>query len=157
MKEKIREKQIDEFIEIFSYFRIYVSNNENVYTALKNILQFASYNTKERLQTLINEIDEDKSLAPFVKFSDYYKNKTIEEVMVSLYEMICEGNELIYLNQFIRVFEEFKTQRNNDSKTKRYKVFDYLTLFSLVGSGILMIILVFGIINLLGDMNFNGF
>ena len=75
MKEKIREKQIDEFIEIFSYFRIYVSNNENVYTALKNILQFASYNTKERLQTLINEIDEDKSLAPFVKFSDYYKKQ----------------------------------------------------------------------------------
>lgn len=152
-----KERQIDEFIELFSYFRIYLSNNQNVYMALKAIKEFSSFETANRLDNLLSGIDEDKSIAPFIEFSSYYNNKTIDEVMISLYEMINEGNELLYINQFVRLFEEFKNRRNEDRKIKRYKSFDFLTILALVGSGVIMIILVFGVIGLLGDMNFNGF
>ena len=155
-KEK-NEKEITEFIELFSYLRIYISNRENVYVAINEIKEFASNETKERIERLLEDIDTNKTIAPFMKFAKYYNNRIIGEVMISLYESIDEGSNSLYINQFIKVFEEFKNNRAIDSKAKRYKSFDIFSTLSLLGSGVLMIILVIGVINLLGGMTENGF
>ena len=49
----------DEFIEIFSYLKIYIANKESVYKALTNIKAFASPRMLERLDDLTNEIDNE--------------------------------------------------------------------------------------------------
>ncbi len=152
-----KEKKLDhEFIEIFSYLRIYLYNQETVYTSLKNIKEFASSKMKERLDQLLADIDEDKTVQPFISFARLFQNKVIEEVMISLYEMVNSGNKDIYLNQFVKVFEDFKTRNEQEAEEKRYRKFDTLNMLSVVGSGYIMIVLSLTIISLLGEAT-NGF
>ncbi len=152
-----KEKKLDhEFIEIFSYLRIYLYNQETVYTSLKNIKEFASSKMKERLDQLLADIDEDKTVQPFISFARLFQNKVIEEVMISLYEMVNSGNKDIYLNQFVKVFEDFKTRNEEEAEEKRYRKFDTLNMLSVVGSGYIMIVLSLTIISLLGEAT-NGF
>ena len=151
------EKKLDnEFIEVFSYLRIYLYNEETVYTSLKNISEFASPKMKERIEQLLSDIDEDKTVQPFITFARLFKNKVIEEVMIALYEMVNSGNKDIYLNQFIKVFEDFKTRNENENEEKRYRKFDTLNMLSIIGSGYIMIILALCIVKLLGEAT-NGF
>lgn len=152
-----KEKKLDnEFIEIFSYLRIYLYNEETVYSALKNINEFASPKMKDRIEQLLSDIDEDKTVQPFITFARLFQNKVIEEVMIALYEMINSGNKDIYLNQFIKVFEDFKTRSENENEEKRYRKFDTLNMLSVVGSGYIMVILALCIVTLLGEAT-NGF
>lgn len=152
-----KEKKLDhEFIEIFSYLRIYLYNQETVYTSLKNIKEFASSKMKERLDQLLADIDEDKTVQPFISFARLFQNKVIEEVMISLYEMVNSGNKDIYLNQFVKVFEDFKTRNEQEAEEKRYRKFDTLNMLSVVGSGYITIVLSLTIISLLGEAT-NGF
>ncbi len=152
-----KEKKLDnEFIEVFSYLRIYLYNEETVYTSLKNISEFASPKMKERIEQLLSDIDEDKTVQPFITFARLFKNKVIEEVMIALYEMVNSGNKDIYLNQFIKVFEDFKTRNENENEEKRYRKFDTLNMLSIIGSGYIMIILALCIVKLLGEAT-NGF
>ena len=152
-----KEKKLDnEFIEVFSYLRIYLYNEETVYTSLKNISEFASPKMKERIEQLLSDIDEDKTVQPFITFARLFKNKVIEEVMIALYEMVNSGNKDIYLNQFIKVFENFKTRNENENEEKRYRKFDTLNMLSIIGSGYIMIILALCIVKLLGEAT-NGF
>lgn len=146
----------DEFIEIFSYLKIYISNKESVYKALMNIKEFASPAMLQRLDDLTNEIDNDKTIQPFITFSRKFKNKVIEEVMIALFELINNGNNEAYLNQFIKIFEDFKNRREREDKDKRFRLFDSINMMSLVGSGYIMIILSFCVIQLLGEAT-NGF
>ena len=152
-----KEKKLDnEFIEIFSYLRIYLYNEETVYSALKNICEFASPKMKDRIEQLLSDIDEDKTVHPFITFARLFQNKVIEEVMIALYEMVNSGNKDIYLNQFIKVFEDFKTRSENENEEKRYRKFDTLNMLSVVGSGYIMVILALCIVTLLGEAT-NGF
>ena len=152
-----KEKKLDnEFIEIFSYLRIYLYNEETVYSALKNISEFASSKMKDRIEQLLSDIDEDKTVQPFITFARLFQNKVIEEVMIALYEMVNSGNKDIYLNQFIKVFEDFKTRSENENEEKRYRKFDTLNMLSVVGSGYIMVILALCIVTLLGEAT-NGF
>ncbi len=152
-----KEKKLDnEFIEIFSYLRIYLYNEETVYTSLKNISEFASPKMKERLEQLLSDIDDDKTVQPFITFARLFQNKVIEEVMIALYEMVNSGNKDIYLNQFIKVFEDFKTRNEEENEEKRYRKFDTLNMLSIVGSGYIMVILALCIVLLLGEAT-NGF
>ena len=146
----------DEFIEIFSYLKIYIANKESVYKALTNIKEFASPRMLERRDDLTNEIDNDKTIQPFINFARKFKNKVIEEVMIALFELINNGNNEAYLNQFIKIFEDFKNRRENEDKDKRFRLFDTINMMSLVGSGYIMIILSFCVIQLLGEAT-NGF
>ena len=111
---------------------------------------------KERLDQLLADIDEDKTVQPFISFARLFQNKVIEEVMISLYEMVNSGNKDIYLNQFVKVFEDFKTRNEQEAEEKRYRKFDTLNMLSVVGSGYIMIVLSLTIISLLGEAT-NGF
>ncbi len=152
-----KEKRLDhEFIDIFSYLRIYLFNQETVYGALNNILEFSSPSMRVRIEKLLEDIDEDKSIEPFINFARQFKNKVIEEVMIALYEMVNSGNKDIYLNQFIKVFEDFKNRNEIEAEEKRYRFFDTINMLSIIGSAFIMIILSFSIISLLGEV-MNGF
>lgn len=152
MEDSKKAKNIDNFIEYFSYFRIYIFNGESVYSALEKTLEFSDYQIKGYVEGLISEINDDKTIAPFMRFSNFFNNKLIEEIMISIYEMIENGNDSNYINQFTSLFEDFKLRTNKENEAKRLGKFDKYTMSSLVGSGIIMIILVYGIINLIGTM-----
>ena len=143
---------INDFIDTFSYFRIYISNNRNVYISLKEISNYATSYVRGKLLELTNEIDEDKSLKPFLKFASYFNNKNVEEVMIAIYEMIDEGSNENYINQFIQTFTGFKIRILKTNEDKRLAKINFANSLSIVGIGILMVLIMLGIVSILGEI-----
>lgn len=145
-----------EFIEVFSYLRIYLSNSESVYRSLVQSSEYTSQQMKNEINTFVKEIDEDKTIKPFIKFSNLFKNKLIEEVMISLYQMIDGGFTNNYLNQFITLFDNFKNRYLNEDLHKRMKKMDLFNSLSLFGGAYIMLLILLLIINAIGGL-INGF
>lgn len=151
-KQEIEKNYINAFINYFSFFRIYIANGESVYLALNKTLEFASDNIKPFIEGLLAEIDKDKTIQPFIRFAANFKMKLIEDIMISVFEMVENGNNINYINQFTTIFENFKLRINRSNSESRFNKFDTFINSSLIGSGLIMIVLVYGIINLIGEI-----
>lgn len=156
IEDNKRRKLEIEFVEVFSYLRIYLVNKETVYTALKKANEYTSKEMNQLINNFLIKIDEDKSILPFLEFGRYFKNKTIEEVMISLYQMIDGGYADNYLNQFILIFENLRKRTNEENSHLRLKKLQNLNLLSLVGSGYLMMVMLIVIVSIIGELT-NGF
>ena len=148
----INTKNLQEFSVIFGYFRIFIRNGYSVYSALKEIVNFANPRLKKFLEELITEIDEDKTVQPFVKFAKRFNEIIIEEMMISIYQMIDDGQTSDYLVQFELIFDKFsdllyqKYLKNKDSRLAT------IASSSLIGSSYLMIVLTIGIVSIIGEV-----
>ncbi len=149
---KNHNKLIDDFINVFTYFRIYITNNRNVYSSLKEVSNYASPFIKSKLMKLLEDMDEDKSLQPFMDFASHFNSKKVDEVMISIYEMIDEGSDEAYVNQFVTTFMNFKQRVSKNNEEKRHSTFNTINSMSIIGVGILMILILFGIVSMIGDL-----
>jgi len=123
-----------------------------VYSSLNKTIDFANRKIKPLINGLLAEIDQDKSINPYLHFSNNFNNKLVEEIMISIFEMVENGSNFSYINQFTTMFENFKLRNNKANEEKRISIFDRYITTSLIGSGLIMIILVFGIVNLIGEV-----
>lgn len=149
---KLNRLNIEEFVHLFSFFRIYIKNGFNVYNALKEITIFANPNLKELLENLINEIDNDKTVKPFVEFARNFDDIIVEEMMISIYQMIDDGEQSNYLNQFEMIFDKFSDILAEKNLKRKDSSLGTLSSAPLIGSCFLIITLTLGVIGILGDM-----
>lgn len=152
MELQNKKNLILDFIEYFGFFRIYIFNKESVYKSLSSTVDLASKNLKPYIENLLSDINNDKTIKPYMDFANIFHDKLIEEIMISIYEMVENGTDSNYLNQFTTLFEDYKNRVTKEVLYKRISKYDLFINSSLVGSGLIMIILVFGIINLVGEI-----
>lgn len=141
-----KKKLETEFVHIFSYFAIFVKNGRPVYNALEDCLRYSSETMAEKIRTLLEDIDDDKSVTPYTKFSDNFDNLEIKQLLVSVYKMSVEGGGEEYLRQFDMLF----TALSNSNRTQRleneanhYGNFNFLPLIaSAISMGVIAIAVV---------------
>ena len=80
-----------EFVDIINYFEMFLSNNMNIYQAFKEVTPYASPWMSNKIERLLEEIDEDKTVRPFINFSKNFKSAVIENVMISIYQWLMMG------------------------------------------------------------------
>ncbi len=141
-----------EFVRVFSYLNIYLHNGLPVYTGLNNIVEFSSKEMKNRLRKLLKEIDEDKTVAPYVNFASDFPSLLVKEVMVSLYLIAEQGGAEVYMPQFEKTFDQLALEKRNFDKEKRIEKLNTLCFLPLVGSGTSMLMIVAGIVVLMRSM-----
>ena len=150
--EKKNVANLQEFATLFGYFRIYIHNGFSVYSALKELTNCANHDLKLMLETLLKEIDEDKSVQPFINFARKFNEIVVEEMMISIYQLIDDGETSEYLMQFELIFDKFSDllyQKNLRSKDSKLGT---LGSTPLIGSCFLIIVLTIGIISIIGDL-----
>lgn len=152
---KINTSNLLEFADLFGFFRIYIKNGYNVYNAIREIEKFANENLSELLQKLLDEIDEDKSVQPFINFAHNFEDIIIEELMISIYQMIDEGEQSNYLAQFDFIFDKFSEQLSEKELRKKDSRLGTLSSAPLVGSCFLIIVITIGVVSLIGEIT-NG-
>ena len=145
-------KNLQEFAVIFGYFRIFIRNGYSVYSALKELLSFANPTLKKSLEELINEIDSDKSVQPFVKFAKQFSEIIVEEMMISIYQMIDDGESSDYLIQFELIFDKFSNLLYEKYLRSKNSKLGTISSSPLIGSSFLMIVLTIGIISIIGEI-----
>ena len=145
-------ENLQDFATLFGYFRIFIHNGYSVYSALKELLNFANSDLEKGIQNLLDEIDSDKSVQPFIKFSKQFNEIIIEELMISIYQLIDDGESSDYLIQFELIFDKFseilysKYLKSKDSKLAT------LSSAPLIGSCFLIVVLTIGIISIIGGL-----
>lgn len=145
-------ENLQEFATLFGYFRVYLHNGFSVYSALKELLSFANKSLQKDLKELIDEIDQDKSVQPFVKFGKKFNEIIVEEMMISIYQMIDDGESSEYLSQFELIFDKFSDLLYEKYLKAKNSKLGALSNAPLVGACFLMIILTIGVISILGDL-----
>ena len=144
-------ENLREFAALFGYFRIYLHNGFSVYSALKELLNFANPTLKEYLKELLDEIDKDKSVQPFVKFGKRFNEIIVEEMMISIYQMIDDGESSEYLAQFELIFDKFSDLLYEKYLRSKNSKLGALSSAPLVGACFLMVVLTIGVISILGE------
>lgn len=152
MEEKQKIDNINDFVCLFTYFKTYLKNDYNVYSALKEISAFANPFSLEKFNILISEIDNDKSVEPFIRFAKNYDLLIIEQLMISIYQMIDQGNDSSYMRQFEILFTKLSEEQYQKEVERKNKRLSMLTSFPLIGSGLLIVLISIGVMQIIGDM-----
>ena len=151
-KADIIESHEDEFVTIISYFQIFISNNCNVYQSFQNILTYSSEWMQERIQLFLLNIDNDKTVKPFVDFAKNFQTPMAHNIMLSIYQMIDEGENGQHMMQFSIIFDQLSRSQHKARIDKKEKSLGGLSSFPLVGAGLITLLITFGIITIMGDM-----
>lgn len=145
-------KKQKEFIKLFTYFEIFIYNGFSVYTSLTNLVSFASPLSKNDLDVLIAQIDEDKTIRPFLVFGQSFSLLAIEQAMVAIYLMIDQGSNQRRLSQFSLLFEKITFEHYAKEAKKKEQGLDSLNIFPLIGAGLVTIMITFGILMSIGGL-----
>ena len=151
-KKAILDEREHEFIAIISYFQFFITNSYNVYQAFQSLIAYASPWMEEQIQSLIIEIDNDKSVKPFINFANKFKNNVASNVMMSIYQMVDEGENGLHMYQFRNLFQELSKSQQMDLIDAKERSMGSISSFPLFGAGAITVLLTFGIISVMGDM-----
>ena len=150
--ERLREKEhIDNFISLLSYFEIFISNGNNVYTAFRMLLPYSDMFIQDAISSLLSQIDVDKTIGPFINFASKFNDHIIESLMLSIYQMVDNGENVINLTEFDLIFNSIKEKHLDDQIESKRKSLDFFNSFPLIGAGAITIILSISMISIVGD------
>jgi hypothetical protein len=147
-----KEKFEAEFVHIFAYFSIFIENGFPVYPALSEAKRFASPALAEKMGKLLQGIDEDKTVTPFLAFAEIFPSLEIRQVMISIYKMAEEGGGEAYIRQFQTIFASLASQKRKDLLGKTKSRLEGLCFLPLIDSGVTMGLIVIGIVIVIGDL-----
>ena len=151
-KKAILDEREHEFIAIISYFQFFITNSYNVYQAFQSLIAYASPWMEEQIQSLIIEIDNDKSVKPFINFANKFKNNVAGNVMMSIYQMVDEGENGLHMYQFNSLFQQLSKSQQMELIDSKERSMSSISSFPLIGAGAIAVLLTFGIISVMGDM-----
>lgn len=152
IEKRQKQDNLLEFVNLFTFFRMYIRNGFGVYTSLQEVSKFANPSLQELMKKLIEEIDKDKTISPFMNFAHNFDELVVEEIMISIYQMIDDGTNSNYLMQFELIFDKFSEILHKGQLDSKDKKLSTLTSSALFGSAYLIVMITMGVINLLGVM-----
>ena len=151
-KKEILDSHEDEFVTIISYFQIFIRNNKNVYQAFQSALSYASEWMQEKIQSFLFNIDNDKSVKPFVDFAKNFQAPITHNIMLLIYQMVDEGEKGDHMLQFSVIFDQLSLSQQKARLDNKEKSLGGLSTFPLIGAGAITLIITFGIISIMGEM-----
>ena len=151
-KKTILKNRENELVSIISYFDVYIRNNKNVYQSFNQLIPYCSNYMKEKIEDLLKEIDEDKSIQPFINFASNFQNLSMHSLMISIYQMVDQGESAEQLTHFNVVFDEISRNRQQEMIAQKDKALSGMSTFPLIGAGIITVALTISILTILGDL-----
>lgn len=151
-KQTILKNRENELVAIISYFEVYIQNNNNVYQSFAQLIPYCSDWMKEKIETMLSEIDKDKTVQPFINFAANFQQLSSHSLMLSIYQMIDQGENSEQLLQFNVINDELSRNRNKELVTKQDRALSNMSTFPLVGAGLITVTLTISILTILGDL-----
>ena len=151
MEKMLEKEHVNELISLLSYFEIFISNGNNVYNSFKMLVPYCSTFMEEAINQMLNQIDVDKSVGPFIHFAAKFNNRVIESLMLSIYQMVDNGENSGQFNEFNTLFSNISKDHELALIEEKKRKLNGLDAWPLVGSGAITIVLAIAILNIIGD------
>ena len=140
------QQRVDAFIEAFIIIKIFLNNQLNVYRSLEETTKYVKPLLREDMLRLLEDIDCDKTIDPFIRFARKFKPLVIEQLLVGLYQLDTEGGNVAQLEAFDYMFDQFRIQKSSDARRRYEDRLDSMNMYPLIGAGIITMNLLFGVI-----------
>ena len=144
-----------EFVRLFGYLSVYLQDGIPVYSSLERIRAYASPAMDERLKELLERIDGDKTVSPYVRFAEGFPSLMVKEVLVSLYLIAEQGGTGTYIIQFQKSFDTLSDEKRKIDRERRVSSLNTLCFLPMIGSGVTMVMILAGIVVLMRELT-NG-
>lgn len=131
--KKQKENLEAEFVHVFVYFGLFIKNGRPVYNALEDCLRYCSDSLAEKMRNMLEEIDLDKSIAPYMNFAKNFENLEIKQVLISIYKMSIEGSGEEYISQFDSLFtalSKAKREKAIETEKGKYENFNFMPMLA---------------------------
>lgn len=144
-KQKASTAQLS-FISFFGYILVFLENKFNLYQAIKTSLEYVDESIKDNVETLIKEIDEDKSVTPYVNFSNNFSSQIIGQICLLLYQLENSGYDAMLLEKFSPLLEKLRSQTIDEYIEHQSSKLDIFGIFPLIATVVITFTLVLGIL-----------
>lgn len=152
--KKAKENRLfNDFINSLIYFRIYLEAGFNIYQAFNEILKYSSNELlSEKIKIMLSQIDNDKSVVPYLNFAKNFNREIIDQLMLSIYEMNDSLSDTKHINSFIYLFDKILENSQKEQEERKKQNLLSKANYSLVGGAIFILAIIVGVINLMGSV-----
>ena len=151
IEKRIEQDRVDELISLLSYFEMFITNGNNVYNSFKMLIPYSTMYMEDALTNMLNAIDVDKSVGPYIEFATKFKNRIVESLMLSIYQMVDNGENGEQFNEFNFLFSSVSKEHQQNKIHQKEKSISTLDSFPLFGAGAITLILAMSILNIVGE------
>ena len=123
-----------------------------MYKSFELLVPYSSEWMKGNIETLLREIDNDKTVQPFINFASKFKALIIESVLISIYQMVEQGESNYASNEFSVLFQQLSRSHQLEKIQNKEQSFEIVNSFPLIGAAMLTVIITFCIISIMGDI-----
>lgn len=152
LEKRLEKNRVDELISLLSYFEMFISNGNNVYTSFKLLIPYSSIFMETAINDLLSQIDADKSVGPFIEFASKFSNRIIESLMLSIYQMVDNGQNGEQFQEFNFLFSVVEKDHQVSKIEEKRRSISTLDSFPLFGAGAITVILALSILSIVGDL-----
>lgn len=152
----IKKKRIAlrmEFVRLFSFFRIFLDNGHSVYGALLETRAYAKDEMLSLFDRLIEEIDTNKTIEPYLHFADAFDSIEIKQALIATYELSLDGGKDRF-EHFSSVFTRVSDEKRDEDFDRFKNRLANLNFLPLVGSAFSMALVVIAVIILMGSSSY---
>ena len=152
MKVAILNRRNQDFITSMSYFQSFVDNGFNVYQAFEKIQEFSSEWLQGQIGELLRNIDNDKSVKPYIDFSNKFNFPIATNLLISIYQMVDIGENSSSFTKFNILFEQLVKNNTLYLKEKKERSLSSCSSFPLIGAVLITIVLSISLISIIGEI-----
>ncbi|OQC11509.1 MAG: hypothetical protein BWX74_00086 [Tenericutes bacterium ADurb.Bin087] len=138
------------FINVFTHFRVALDNNLNVYRALNITMTTTSGAMATLLESLINALENDHSVTPFINFALPFKHPLVSQIMINVYMLVNHGIDPKRLWQFNYLFETLVKEHNDAEIALHESSYERFNISLFVGTGVMIMTLMISIMGMIG-------
>jgi len=150
---KRKEHLRGEFVSLFAFYRLFISNGRSVYSSFEETRRYASREMLPHLERLLREIDIDKSVAPYLHFAGAFDSLAIRQTMVAIYDLSLDGGQE-RLSHFEALFARLRVEGSETSFNRYKKRLDNLNLLPMVSGGFSMVLVALAVIAIMGSVGY---
>lgn len=139
-----------EFINVFTHFRVALDNKLNVYRALNITFATTSGALASLLESLINALENDHSVTPFINFALPFKHPLVTQIMINVYMLVNHGVDPKRLWQFNYLFETLVKEHNDEEIALHESSYERFNISLFVGTGVMIMTLMISVMGIIG-------
>ena len=147
LESNIKKDNVNEFISTLSYFEVYLSKGNDVYSSFKLLLPFCSQYLQDAINSFLIQSDTDKTVNPFICFSNMFEDSVVTTLMMSIYQL-SNGGDLL---EFDLLYQSVKDKQTETLINSKRKSLDSFYSFPLIGAGAITVLFALQILSVIGD------
>ena len=141
-----------QLMDAYRLLKVLILQGQSPYQAMQTILPYIESNLAEFFQGLLMDIDQDKSIQPYLNFARQFKSIMAEQLLFSLYQLENQGGDGRQLQQFQYLFDQLEHQFYQQELLKFHEKMQQQNHSVMIATALIAITLLFGVMQLIGGM-----